>query len=57
MPGKSYVTQLLHVMELWTESLDQRNLADLIYFCKAFDSVPRARLLLNFKPMVLEVIY
>jgi len=49
MPGKSCVTQLLYVMELWTESLDQGNPIDVIYFDfrKAFDSVPHARLLLK----------
>ena len=45
MPGKSCVTQLLHVMELWTESLDQGNPFDVICFRKAFDTVPHARLL------------
>ena len=38
-------------MELWTESLDQGNPVDVIYFDfrKAFDSVPHARLLLKFQ--------
>ena len=49
MPGKSCVTQLLHVMELWTEFIDQGNPDDIIYFDfrKAFDSVPHVRLLLK----------
>ena len=49
MPGKSCVTQLLYVMELWTESLDQGNPVDVIYFDfrKAFDYVPHTRLLLK----------
>jgi len=49
MPGKPCVTQLLYAMELWTESLDQGNSVDVIYFefCKAFDSVSHTRLLLK----------
>ena len=39
--------ELLHVMELWIESLDQGNPFDVIYFRKAFDTVPHARLLLK----------
>lgn len=47
LPGRSCVTQLLEVMELWTSSLDSGREVDTIYldFCKAFDSVPHERLL------------
>ena len=49
MPRKSCVTQLLYVMELWTESSDQGNPVDVVYFDfrKAFDSVPHTGLLLK----------
>ena len=41
------MTQLLHALNDWTESLDKSNSIDVLYldFEKAFDSVPHARLL------------
>ena len=46
-PGRSCITQLLEVMETWTEILDEGGTVDAIYFdfAKAFDTVPRERLL------------
>jgi len=40
--GRSCVTQLLAVLDIWTEILDRRGSIDCIYldFSKAFDSVP-----------------
>ena len=51
MPGRSCTTQLLEVCDKWTEDLDKKHSADVIYldFQKAFDSVPRRRLLLKLK--------
>jgi hypothetical protein len=45
--GRSCVTQLLEVMDLWTEILDGSGSVDVVYtdFMKAFDSVPHRRLL------------
>ena len=45
--GRSCVTQLLDVMDAWTEILDSGGSVDIIYtdFMKAFDSVPHRRLL------------
>ena len=47
VPGRSCITQLLEMMEIWTEMLDSGNAVDVIYldFKKAFDSVPHERLL------------
>ena len=47
VPGRSCVTQLLCVMEMWTNSLNSREEIDCIYldFQKAFDTVPHARLI------------
>lgn len=47
LPGRSCITQLLEVMELWTSSLDEGYEVDAIYldFSKAFDSVPHERLM------------
>ena len=47
--GRSCSTNLLAVMDKWTESLDLRLPVDTIYldFAKAFDSVPHKRLLLK----------
>jgi hypothetical protein len=45
--GRSTVLQLLHVVEKWTEMLDQGDQVDAIYmdFAKAFDKVPHKRLI------------
>ena len=47
VPGRSCVTQLLTVMEEWTQMIDIGTPIDVIYldFKKAFDSVPHLRLL------------
>jgi len=44
--GRSCVTQLRKVIDLWTEILDQGGAIDLVYlvFVKAFDLVPYERL-------------
>jgi hypothetical protein len=45
--GRSCVTQLIKVLDDWTEQLDNRNAIDTIYldFQKAFDTVPHKRLI------------
>ena len=49
--GRSCVTQLLAVMDKWTEALDIGNNIDAVYldFVKAFDSVPHQRLMMKIK--------
>ena len=49
--GRSCVTQLLAMLDKWTEILDQGGNIDAIYldFSKCFDSVPHERLLLKLK--------
>jgi hypothetical protein len=49
--GKSCITQLIEVMEDWTEHLDNHNSVDAIYldFQKAFDTVPHHRLITKLK--------
>ena len=44
--GKSCITQLLDVLDDWTQALDNGSSVDIIYmdFAKAFDSVPHKRL-------------
>ena len=51
LPRMSCVTQLLHKMEHWTESLDDGNDVDIVYldFCKAFDCVPHQPVLSKLK--------
>ncbi len=46
-PGRSCVTQLLEIVEVWTSMLEEGGGVDVIYldFRKAFDSVPHQRLL------------
>ena len=48
--GRSCATQLIEVMEQWTEDLDKKNSIDVIYldFQKAFDTVPHKRLIHKF---------
>ena len=45
--GRSTVLQLLHVLDKWTETLDNGDSLDVIYcdFMKAFDKVPHKRLI------------
>ena len=45
--GRSTILQLLHVMNIWTEIMDQGGCLDVVYcdFMKAFDKVPHKRLL------------
>ena len=45
--GRSTVLQLLHVLNIWTEILDQGGCLDVVYcdFMKAFDKVPHRRLI------------
>ena len=47
--GRSCITQLLKVIDKWTEILDQGGVVDVIYldFAKAFDTVPHQRLLVK----------
>jgi len=47
--GRSCTTQLLKVIDLWTEILDQGGAIDSVYldFAKAFDTVPHERLLVK----------
>ena len=56
VPGRSCVTQLLCVMEMWTNSLNSREEIDCIYldFQKAFDTVPHARLISKLKAYGME---
>ena len=47
IPGRSCTTQLLHVLDYFTQHLDNGNSVDVIYldFQKAFDSVPHQHLI------------
>lgn len=49
--GRSCTTQLIEVIENWTESIDNQNSIDAIYldFQKAFDTVPHQRLISKLK--------
>ena len=51
VPGKSCTTQLLEVLDEWTEILDDGGSIDAVYmdFQKAFDTVPHRRLLEKIK--------
>ena len=51
MKGRSCVTQLLAVLDEWTEALEHGGDIDCIYldFSKAFNSVPHQRLLMKLK--------
>jgi len=54
VPRRSCYTQLLHVFNDWTLSLDEHLSTDVVYFdfSKAFDSVPHTRLLKHMEPVV-----
>ena len=47
--GRSCTTQLLEVLDKWTEAIEQEDSVDAIYldFAKAFDTVPHQRLLVK----------
>ena len=47
IPGRSCVTQLLQVMDKWTEMIENGDPIDVVYldFAKAFDSVPHRRMI------------
>ena len=49
--GRSCVTQLLEVLDKWTEEIDSKHSLDTIYldFRKAFDTVPHIRLINKLK--------
>ena len=49
--GRSCATQLIEVLEEWTDNLDKHNSIDAIYldFQKAFDTVPHKRLIYKLK--------
>ena len=49
--GRSCVTQLLEIMEIWTSMLDEGGGIEVVFldFRKAFDSVPHQRLLKKVK--------
>ena len=49
VPGRSCSTQLLEVLDKWTDILDRGGDVDVVYLdlAKAFDSVPHNRLLLK----------
>jgi len=52
LPGRSCTTQLLDVLDKWTEILDNGGAVDVVYLvyldlAKAFDSVPQKRLLVK----------
>ena len=51
MKGRSCVTQLLAVLDEWTEAMEQGSDIDCIYldFSNAFDSVPHQRLLMKLR--------
>ena len=54
--GRSCVTQLLDVLDIWTKTLDEGGTVDAIYmdFQKAFDSVPHRRLIAKVKAHGIE---
>lgn len=49
VPGRSCITQMLEVLDKWTEAVDQGETIDVVYldFAKAFDTVPHRRLMLK----------
>ena len=56
VPGRSCVSQLLQVMNDWTESLDQGVPVDACYldFKKAFDSVAHSRLIITLESLGIQ---
>jgi len=57
--GRSCATQMLAVLDKWTEALAIGNNTDAVYleFAKAFDSVPHQQLLIKIKDMADQVKY
>jgi hypothetical protein len=55
-PGRSCVTQLLEVLDDWSELMDNGFSIDTIYldFSKAFDSLPNQRLFLKLEKLGFE---
>ena len=49
LQGRSCSTQLLEVLDIWTQILDNSDNVDVVYldFAKAFDTVPHRRLLIK----------
>jgi len=45
VPGRSCMTQLLVTLEIWSQLIDSGAPIDVLYFRKAFDTVPHQRLL------------
>ena len=56
VPGRSCITQLLDVMDKWTEIVEAGGSIDVVYldFAKAFDKVPHHRLLMKMKSYGIE---
>ena len=54
--GRSCVTQLLEVLDKWTEEIDSKHSLDTIYldFRKAFDTVPHIRLINKLKSYIFK---
>jgi hypothetical protein len=50
-PGRSCVTQLLEIMDIWTQMFEEGDGIDVVYldFRKAFDSVPHQRLMMKLR--------
>ena len=57
MKGRSTMLQLLHIIDKWTEYLEQGGQMDVIYtdFEKAFDKVPHKRLLSKLQSYNIDV--
>lgn len=55
-PGKSCTTQLIRVIDYWTDALDQHDAIDAVYldFQKAFDKVPHRRLIFKLKTLGIQ---